>query len=58
MVVNGKNTYKNLAQLSMWGTIYMESNGSGFAMEFIGDMHDSSVGGNLKEVSTAGRGIN
>ena len=50
VVVNSKNTYKNLAQLSMWGTIYMESSGSGFAMEFIGDMTDSRIVGNLGEL--------
>ena len=58
IVVNGKNTYKNLAQLSMWGVIYDEATGAGFTMEFIGDMHDSTVGGNLQELITAGRGIN
>ena len=56
VVVNGKNTYKNLAQLSMWGTIYMESSGSGFAMEFIGDMTDSRIVGNLGELKAGGRG--
>lgn len=34
--------YDGLNQLSMWGVVYQESNGAGFAMEFIGDMHDSS----------------
>ena len=56
VVVNGKNTYKNLAQLSMWGTIYMESNGAGFAMEFVGDMADSRIVGNLGELKAGGRG--
>ena len=43
------NSYKfdNLGQLSFWGSIYIESTGSGFPMEFIGDMHDSTLGGNL-----------
>ena len=35
--------WENLAQLSMWGVIYMESSGAGFSMEFIGDMHDSRI---------------
>ena len=56
VVVNGKNTYKNLAQLSMWGVIYMESTGSGFAMEFVGDMSDSRLVGNLGELKAGGRG--
>jgi hypothetical protein len=35
--------YENLAQLSMWGIVYSEAAGTGFAMEFIGDMQDSKV---------------
>ena len=35
--------WENLAQLSMWGVIYIESSGAGFSMEFIGDMHDSRI---------------
>jgi hypothetical protein len=25
----------------MWGVVYQTSNGAGFALEFVGDMHDS-----------------
>ena len=61
--------WDNLNQLTMWGVVYQSSNGAGFAMEFIGDMHDSSSGGNhatsLKACGNtpiasagAGRGIN
>ena len=39
--------HDNLSQLSMWGVVYQSSNGAGFALEFIGDMHDSSVAGTL-----------
>ena len=42
---NGTLTWDNLAQLSMWGIVYVESAGTGFAMEFIGDMQDSTNGG-------------
>jgi hypothetical protein len=35
--------FENLAQLSMWGIVYSEAAGTGFAMEFIGDMQDSKV---------------
>jgi hypothetical protein len=35
--------YSNLNQLAMWGIVYSESAGTGFAMEFIGDMHDSGI---------------
>ena len=65
------NRFDNIAQLSMWGVVYQSANGAGFALEFVGDMHDSSVAGsgpNLHEAdgtaslqsnsSGAGRGIN
>ena len=42
---NGVWRYDNLNQLSMWGVVYQESNGAGFSLEFIGDMHDSSANG-------------
>ena len=34
--------WDNVAQLSMWGVVYQSSNGAGFALEFVGDMHDSN----------------
>mgnify|MGYP006928157919 CR=1 FL=1 len=37
--------FDNLAQLSMWGIVFVESSGTGFAMEFIGDAADSTLGG-------------
>ena len=64
VTVGTNKTYENLAQLSMWGIIYVESSGSGFAMEFVGDMQDSRVVGNLGQLisgtrgSTAGTGDN
>jgi hypothetical protein len=36
--------YNNLSQLSFWGVVFVESSGTGFAMEFIGDAHDSTIG--------------
>ena len=62
--------FDNLAQLSMWGVVYQTSNGAGFALEFVGDMQDSSVSGSgivaeavgseayLGNTSGAGRGVN
>ena len=61
--------FDNLNQLAMWGVVYQTSNGSGFAMEFVGDMHDSSSAGStaypsygataIKSNSSGfGRGIN
>lgn len=35
--------FDNLAQLNLWGVVYVESSGTGFAMEFVGDAHDSSI---------------
>ena len=40
--VNAISRWDNVAQLAMWGVVYQSSNGAGFALEFIGDMHDSS----------------
>ena len=37
--------FDNVSQLAMWGVVYKADNGAGFALEFIGDMHDSSSGG-------------
>ena len=47
VTVGDKSKFDNLGQLSMWGSIYMESSGTGFPMEFIGDMHGSTLGGNV-----------
>ena len=48
--VGGQDKFANLGQLSIWGIVYIESGGAGFAMEFIGDMADSTIGGNVKDV--------
>ena len=45
--VNSINKYNNLGQLSFWGVVFIESSGTGFAMEFIGDAHDSTIGRNF-----------
>ena len=44
----------------MWGIVYTESAGTGFAMEFVGDMQDSMIGGsklNTKPGLAGGPGI-
>ena len=63
--VNSVNKYQNLAQLNLWGVVYVESGGAGFAMEFVGDMQDSSIGGTtpgglgtVSGTTAPGRGIN
>ena len=48
--VGGQDKFQNLAQLSIWGIVFIEESGTGFAMEFIGDMADSSIGGNIADV--------
>jgi hypothetical protein len=55
--VGTNETFENLAQLSMWGVVYVQSSGSGFAMEFIGDMHDSIITGNLGQLISGGCGV-
>jgi hypothetical protein len=53
---DGVGTYRfdNLSQLSMWGVVYQESNGAGFSLEFIGDMHDSTAGGTTPHLGGTG----
>ena len=41
--VAGKKKYANLSQLSMWGVVFIPSSSTGFALEFIGDAHDSTI---------------
>jgi hypothetical protein len=45
--------YRDTTMLSYWGSVVIEQNTTGFAMEFIGDMNDSQGG-----QSFAGNGIN
>ena len=58
MLANDGCGYETLNQLNMWGIVYSESAGTGFAMEFIGDMQDSKLrtvpngGGSLKSGTT------
>jgi hypothetical protein len=46
--------FDNLNQLAMWGVVYQESNGAGFSLEFIGDMHDSSAAGTRPQTAIGG----
>ena len=44
VVINNVRKFNNLSQLEFWGVVFIEASGTGFAMEFIGDAHDSTVG--------------
>ncbi|MFQ5673169.1 MAG: hypothetical protein ACE5G9_08745 [Nitrospinales bacterium] len=58
--------FSGLNQLAIWGAVVLPDTSSGFAMEFIGDAHDSAalaakVAGDVaaqKQDITRGRGIN
>jgi len=54
----GGNKYNNLNQISMWGAIVVPSSSTGFAMEFVGDAHDSNAFANTfdNNASFLGRG--
>jgi len=54
--VGGQDKFANLGQLSIWGIVYIESGGAGFAMEFIGDMADSTIGGNVRDIKPINSG--
>lgn len=45
--VKGIKKFDNLSQLEFWGVVYVESSGTGFPMEFLGDAHDSTIGRNF-----------
>ena len=45
--VKGIKKFNNLSQLDFWGVVYVESSGTGFPMEFLGDAHDSTIGRNF-----------
>lgn len=51
---NKLSRWDNVAQLAMWGVVYQSSNGAGFALEFIGDMHDSNSTNEVVDLSAIG----
>ena len=53
VTVGSTKKFDNLAQLSIWGIVFIESAGTGFAMEFIGDAADSTIGGALGNAGSA-----
>jgi hypothetical protein len=57
VTVGTSKKFDNLAQLNIWGIVFVESSGTGFAMEFIGDAQDSTLGGAANAHSTLGTGV-
>ena len=61
---DGSKKFDNIGQLSIWGIVYTQASGTGFAMEFIGDLHDSTTGAHfgtatlMPEMSVTGGGAN
>jgi hypothetical protein len=49
--------FRDVTMLNFWGAIVVESNTTGFAMEFIGDMHDSAATPSM-DSSTPVSGVN
>ncbi|GJL78770.1 MAG: hypothetical protein NPINA01_17590 [Nitrospinaceae bacterium] len=45
--------FRDVTMLSYWGAVVIETNTTGFAMEFIGDAHDSAA----TSGNTTGRGV-
>jgi hypothetical protein len=46
--------YRDSTMLSYWGSVVVEQNTTGFAMEFIGDMNDSQAGNVLGNAQITG----
>ena len=42
--IHNGDGFRDITMLSYWGSVIIEANTTGFAMEFIGDMNDS-IGG-------------
>ena len=62
-VTNLGDGFRDTTMLSYWGSVIVEANTTGFAMEFIGDMNDShSVAGgfmaHFSNTNTMGTGVN
>ncbi|MZH02028.1 MAG: hypothetical protein F3745_01100 [Nitrospinae bacterium] len=47
----------DITMLNFWGAVVIESNTTGFAMEFVGDMHDSSATTTMDDSATVS-GVN
>ena len=50
--------FRDATMLSYWGSVIIEANTTGFAMEFIGDMNDSTTPGKLDSANYMSSGVN
>ena len=50
--------FRDATMLSYWGSIIIEANTTGFAMEFIGDMNDSQTPARLGAITYTSSGLN
>ena len=50
--------FRDATMLSYWGSIIIEANTTGFAMEFIGDMNDSQTPARLGAITYMSSGLN
>lgn len=57
LVNSGTLGRADITMLNFWGAVVIESNTTGFAMEFVGDMHDSSATTTMNDSATVS-GIN
>ena len=51
------NGRQDITMLNFWGAVVIETNTTGFSMEFIGDMHDSSATPSMDDSATVS-GVN
>jgi hypothetical protein len=67
MIADANSNFDNVGQISMWGVVFIPASGTGFAMEFVGDAHNSTIPFDISEANLApisgtttgaGRGIN
>ncbi len=56
-IVTSTGGRRDITMLNFWGGVVIENNVSGFAMEFVGDMHDSSATPGMDD-SAAVSGVN
>ena len=50
--------FRDATMLTYWGSVIIEANTTGFAMEFIGDMNDSTTPGKLDSANYMSSGVN